>query len=62
MADIFPPGENPANDNEPCPGRMRAVVMIPKDSPITQVEIEVIAFLLDDWSAIAANDNEDPSK
>jgi hypothetical protein len=68
MADIFPPGkkpasfQRPANDNEPPSGRMRAIVTIPKDSPITQVEIEVFSALLDDWTAIAANDNEEPSK
>ena len=46
----------PANDNEP---RLRAVVLIPQDSPIAQAEIEVFAALLDDWEAIAANDNEE---
>ena len=62
MANIIPPDNKPANDNKPCPSRMRAVVTIPKDSPIMQVEIEVFSFLLDDWTAIAANDNEEPSK
>jgi hypothetical protein len=68
MADIFPPGkkpasfQKPANDNEPSSDGMRAVVTIAKDSPIAQVEIEVIAYLLDDWAGIATNDNEDLSK
>ena len=68
MADIISPGkkpasfQKPANDNECCSEGMRAIVMIPEDSPLHQIEIEVFAFLLDDWTAIAANDNEDPSK
>jgi hypothetical protein len=41
---------------------MRAIVTIPKDSPIMQVEIDVIAFLLDNWAGVPANDNEEPSK
>ena len=31
---------------------------IPKDLPITQMEIEVFALLLDDLAGLAANDNE----
>jgi hypothetical protein len=68
MADIISPSskpaffQKPANDNEACSGGMRAIVTIPKDSPIMQVEIEVIAFLLDDWAGVPANDNEEPSK
>ena len=68
MADIVSPGkktasfQKPANDNESCSGGMRAIVTIPKDSPLLQVEIEVFAALLEDWTAIAANDNEEPSK
>jgi len=68
MADTIPPGKKPAsfrkpaNDNESCSGGMRAIVTIPKDSPIMQVEIEVIAFLLDNWAGVPANDNEEPSK
>lgn len=68
MADLFPPGkrpasfQKPANDNEPRSVGMCAIVTIAKDSPIMQVEIEVIAYLLDDWAAIAANDNEDLSE
>ena len=52
-----PPRVRPkhANDNEP---RLRIEVLIPEDSPITQAEIEVFAQLLDDWEAIAVNDNE----
>jgi hypothetical protein len=58
-----PPNEpRPANDNESRPGRLRAEVLIPRDSPITQVEIEVFAVLLDDWEGIAANDNEELDK
>jgi len=33
-------------------------VLIPKDLPITQTEIEVFALLLDDLAGLAANDNE----
>ena len=62
MADITSPGKKPANDNESCSGGMCAIVTIPKDSPLLQVEIEVFAALLDDWTAMAANDNEEPSK
>ena len=32
--------------------RLRAQVHIPKDLPITQIEIEVIAALLDDWETV----------
>ena len=32
--------------------RLRACVHIPKDLPITQIEIEVIAALLDDWETV----------
>ena len=38
--------------NPPLPrgrARLRAKVLISKDSPITPIEIEVIAALLDDW-------------
>ncbi len=40
----------------PC-GRttLRAKVLISKDSPITQIEIEVIAALLDDWDMVESN-------
>jgi hypothetical protein len=31
---------------------MRAQVLIPKDLPPTQIEIEVIAFLLGDWESL----------
>lgn len=34
--------------------KLRAEVLIPRDSPIIQVEIEVIATLLDDWDNILA--------
>jgi hypothetical protein len=64
VADTIPPGKNqkPANDNKSCCGGMCAIVMISEDSPIMQVEIEVIAFLLDNWAGVPANDNEEPSK
>ena len=42
--------------------RMRAKVLIPKDSPVTQIEIEVIAALLDDWEGIEPSAYEDHSK
>ena len=51
----------PANDNGAA-RRMRAKVRIPKDLPVTQTEIEVFALLLDDVTALAANDNEEPPK
>jgi hypothetical protein len=50
------PLPKPANDNGP-PRRLRAKVLIPKDLPITQAEIEVFALLLDDLAGLAANDN-----
>jgi hypothetical protein len=52
----------PANDNESRPRKLTAVVLIPADSPITQVEIEVFSALLDDWASLAANDNEEQPK
>jgi hypothetical protein len=45
-------------DRTPAPrGRtpMRANMLISKDSPITQIEIEVIAALLDDWDMMESN-------
>jgi hypothetical protein len=47
-----------ANDNpRPQSGGPSIVeVLIPKSLPILQVEVEVIAALLDDWPV--ANDNE----
>ncbi len=47
----------PANDNGTA-RRMRAKVLIAKDLPVTQTEIEVFAMLLDDLAGLAANDNE----
>jgi hypothetical protein len=44
------------------PMRMRAEVLIPKDSPVTQIEIEVIAALLDDWAEIEPSAQEDHPK
>jgi len=32
--------------------RLRAQVHIPKNLPVTQIEIEVIAALLDDWETV----------
>lgn len=49
----------PANDNEPQPGSLRSEVLIPADLPITQIEIEVFTVLIDDLTALAANDNEE---
>jgi hypothetical protein len=51
------PVPEPANDNG-LAGGIRAEVLISKDSPITQMEIEVFALLLDDLVNLAANDNE----
>ena len=48
----------PANDNEGL-GQLRAEVLLSRDLPITQVEIEVFALLIEDLSGLAANDNED---
>jgi len=42
--------------------RMRARVLIPKDSSITRIEIEVFAALLDDWNDIEPGAIEDHSK
>ena len=45
-------------DGTPAPcGRapLRANVLISKDSPVTQIEIEVIAALLDDWDMMESN-------
>lgn len=53
------PLPTPANDNDEV-GKLRAKVLIPKDLPVTQVEIEVFALLLDDLAGLAANDNEVP--
>jgi len=41
---------------------LRARVLISKDSPITQIEIEVIAALLDDWDMEESNIQQDLSK
>ena len=49
----------PANDNEPQAGTLRSEVLIPADLPVTLVEIEVFAVLIDDLTAFAANDNEE---
>jgi hypothetical protein len=35
-----------------------AKVLIPRDLPITQTELEVFALLLDDLINLAANDNK----
>ncbi len=49
-----------ANDNTPPEGPVvRTVeVLLPKNMPILQVEVEVFVALLDDWPV--ANDNEEP--
>ena len=48
----------PANDHG-GDGKLRAKMLIPKDLPVTQVEIEVFALLLDDLAGLVANDNEE---
>jgi len=48
-----------ANDNEPPHKGLRVVLDLPRDLPIQQVEIEVIAQLLDSLGDLAANDNEE---
>jgi hypothetical protein len=52
--DEGPRPPRPANDNE-APTLSRVDVLIPRDLPIQQVEIEVFAELLD--SLVPANDN-----
>ena len=52
------PLPSPANDNADI-GKLRAKVLIPKNLPVTQVEIEVFALLLDDLADLAANDNQE---
>lgn len=47
----------PANENGVARS-LGAKVLIPKDLPVTQTEIEVFALLLDDLISLAANDNE----
>jgi hypothetical protein len=45
-------------DGTPAPCErlpLRAKVLISKDSPITPIEIEVIAALLDDWDMMESN-------
>jgi len=51
----LPPG---SNDNEPQNSGLRVKVAIPDDIPVTQVEIEVFAAVLDSWPEVPANDNE----
>lgn len=46
----------------PKPPKLHADVLIAKDSPITQTEIEVIAALLEDWDGIEPSAQEDHSK
>jgi hypothetical protein len=50
-----------ANDNR-RDRKMRATVLMPADLPVTQIEIEVFALLLDDLLGLAANDNEGQGK
>ena len=47
-----------ANDNGAA-RKLLARVLIPRDLPVTQTEIEVFALLLDDLTSLAANDNEE---
>jgi hypothetical protein len=42
--------------------KLRSEVLIPKDSPITQVEIEVFAARLDDWGSLLAECDKDIPK
>ena len=45
-------------DGTPAPcerSPLRANVQISQDSPVTQIEIEVIAALLDDWDMMESN-------
>lgn len=42
--------------------RLRARVLISKDLPVTQIEIEVIAALLDDWENMVSSAPQEPSK
>jgi hypothetical protein len=42
--------------------RLRARVLIPKSSPVTQIEIEVIAALLDDWESMASGISQELNK
>jgi hypothetical protein len=53
---------SPANENTPDSVMFRVQVLIPRDLPLTQTEIEVFALLLDDWDGLAANDNEEQCK
>ena len=53
------PLPKPANDVGGT-GKLQVKVLIPKDLPVTIVEIEVFALLLDDLADLAANDNEEP--
>jgi len=53
------PLPRPANDNEPPVGPLVAKVLNSKDLHVTQVDLEVFAALWDDWTTIAANDNEE---
>ena len=53
------PLPTPANDVGGT-GKLQVNVLIPKDLPVTQVEIEVFALLLDDLADLAANYNQEP--
>jgi hypothetical protein len=57
-ADKRSPPSQPANDNEPNPRHLRAVMLIPQSLPVQFVEVEVLAELLDAIDDLAANDNE----
>lgn|GEM_PF-6659621 len=52
----------PANDNRKPRKRLRVAAQFPQSLAIQWVEIEVFAQLLDDLSALVANDNQEPSK
>ena len=48
-----------SNDNGPQDSGLKVKVVIPDDIPVTQVEIEVFAALLDSWPETPVNDNEE---
>ena len=48
-------GEDSDSSGKPLPcrkSRMRAAVLIASDLPLHQIEIEMIAALLDDWECV----------
>jgi hypothetical protein len=49
------PGKTNGDELRRRKHRLRACVHIPKDLPVSQNEIEVIAALLDDWEMVVAD-------